>query len=127
MFLLRIRRPPSTTRTDTLFPHTRRSRSHHHMAMNVWNSRGAGRRQRTLGLGRVDIVLPGSDDLGELGERMAHFGVPTRDDGRTVEFRSEEHTSDLQSLMRISYAALSLNKKTHASTQQHTALTVHPT
>ena len=59
---------------------------HHHMAMNVWNSRGAGRRQRTLGLGRLDIVLPGSDDLGELGERMKHFGVATRDDGRTLEF-----------------------------------------
>ena len=59
---------------------------HHHMAMNVWNSRGAGRRQRTLGLGRLDIVLPGADDLGELGERMKHYGVPTRDDGRTLEF-----------------------------------------
>lgn len=59
---------------------------HHHMAMNVWNSRGAGRRQRTLGLGRVDIVLPTSDDLGALGERMTHYGIPTRDDGRIVEF-----------------------------------------
>jgi catechol 2,3-dioxygenase len=59
---------------------------HHHMAMNVWNSRGAGRRQRTLGLGRVDIEVPSADDLGALGERMAHYGIPTRDDGRTVEF-----------------------------------------
>jgi catechol 2,3-dioxygenase len=59
---------------------------HHHMAMNVWNSRGAGRRQRTLGLGRVDILVPGDDDLGELGERMSHFGVDARDDGRTLEF-----------------------------------------
>jgi catechol 2,3-dioxygenase len=59
---------------------------HHHMAMNVWNSRGAGRRQRTLGLGRVDIIVPEADDLGALGERMAHYGIPTRDDGRTVEF-----------------------------------------
>jgi catechol 2,3-dioxygenase len=58
---------------------------HHHMAMNVWNSRGAGRRQRTLGLGRVDILVPGEDDLGALAERMAHFGVATRDDGRTIE------------------------------------------
>ncbi len=58
---------------------------HHHMAMNVWNSRGAGRRQRTLGLGRVDIVLPTPDDLGELGERMRHFGVEARDDGQTLE------------------------------------------
>jgi catechol 2,3-dioxygenase len=59
---------------------------HHHMAMNVWNSRGAGRRQRTLGLGRIDLVLPGSDALGELTERMAHYGVATRDDGQTLEF-----------------------------------------
>jgi catechol 2,3-dioxygenase len=59
---------------------------HHHMAMNVWNSRGAGRRQRTLGLGRVDILLPDPDDLGALEERMRHFGVTARDDGRTLEF-----------------------------------------
>jgi len=59
---------------------------HHHMAMNVWNSRGAGRRQRTLGLGRVDIVVPGADDLGELSERMRHYGVEARDDGRAVAF-----------------------------------------
>ena len=59
---------------------------HHHMAMNVWNARGAGRRQRTLGLGRVDILLPSADDLGELGERMTHYGVPTRDTGEALEF-----------------------------------------
>jgi catechol 2,3-dioxygenase len=58
---------------------------HHHMAMNVWNSRGAGRRQRTLGLGRVDIVVPGADDLGALTERMRHVGLATRDDGQAVE------------------------------------------
>ena len=59
---------------------------HHHMAMNVWNSRGAGRRQRTLGLGQLDIVVPGADDLGELSERMRHYGVEARDDGQTVAF-----------------------------------------
>jgi catechol 2,3-dioxygenase len=58
---------------------------HHHMAMNVWNSRGAGRRQRTLGLGRVDILVPGADDLGALQERMTHYGLATRDDGRGIE------------------------------------------
>jgi len=58
---------------------------HHHMAMNVWNSRGAGRRQRTLGLGEIEIVVPTTDDLGALGERMAHYGLETRDDGRSVE------------------------------------------
>jgi catechol 2,3-dioxygenase len=59
---------------------------HHHMAMNVWNSRGAGRRSRTLGLGEVDILVPGQDDIGALSERMTHFGVATRDDGQTVSF-----------------------------------------
>jgi catechol 2,3-dioxygenase len=59
---------------------------HHHMAMNTWNSAGAGRRSPALGLGRVDIVLPGADDLGSVAERMTHFGVPVRDDGRTLAF-----------------------------------------
>ena len=48
---------------------------HHHMAMNIWNSRGAGRRDNTLGLGQVDIVLPTQDALGEVTERVKHFGV----------------------------------------------------
>ena len=39
---------------------------HHHMAMNTWNSRGAGRRRYTLGLGEVEIRLPSADDLGAL-------------------------------------------------------------
>jgi catechol 2,3-dioxygenase len=59
---------------------------HHHMAMNTWNSAGAGRRARTLGLGEVDIVLQHSDEVGALGERMSHYGIETRDDGKTVSF-----------------------------------------
>ncbi|MET0724946.1 MAG: VOC family protein [Leifsonia sp.] len=59
---------------------------HHHMAMNTWNSAGAGRRRLALGLGQVDIVVPGVDDIGALDERMRHHGVKTRDDGRTVAF-----------------------------------------
>lgn len=59
---------------------------HHHMAMNTWNSRGAGPRQLALGLGRIDIEVPTSDDIGSLTERMKHFGIPTRDDGKTVSF-----------------------------------------
>ena len=39
-----------------------------------------------LGLGKVEIVVPSADDLGELGERMSHYGVATRDDGRTLAF-----------------------------------------
>jgi catechol 2,3-dioxygenase len=59
---------------------------HHHMAMNVWNSRGAGRRSRTLGLGEIGIIVPTPDDVGSLTERMAHFGIETRNDGKTVTF-----------------------------------------
>jgi catechol 2,3-dioxygenase len=59
---------------------------HHHMAMNTWNSAGAGRRSPALGLGLVDIVLPGADDLGAVAERMTHYGVAVRDDGRTLAF-----------------------------------------
>ncbi|KQO97777.1 VOC family protein [Leifsonia sp. Leaf264] len=59
---------------------------HHHMAMNTWNSSGAGRRRLALGLGQVDIIVPGADDIGALDERMRHYGVKTRDDGRTVAF-----------------------------------------
>ena len=59
---------------------------HHHMAMNTWNSRGAGPRLPALGLARIDISVPGADDIGALSERLAHYGVQTRDDGRTVSF-----------------------------------------
>jgi Predicted ring-cleavage extradiol dioxygenase len=59
---------------------------HHHMAMNTWNSAGAGRRAPALGLGRVDIVVPTSDDLGALAERMRDHGVQTRDDGHALAF-----------------------------------------
>jgi catechol 2,3-dioxygenase len=59
---------------------------HHHMAMNTWNSRGAGPRLPSLGLARVDIDVPTTDDLSALAERMTHFGVPVRDDGQTLSF-----------------------------------------
>ncbi len=59
---------------------------HHHMAMNTWNSRGAGPRLPALGLAQVDIQVPTADDLGALGERLAHYGVSTRDDGKTLAF-----------------------------------------
>ncbi|PZF57784.1 VOC family protein [Curtobacterium sp. MCSS17_008] len=59
---------------------------HHHMAMNTWDSRGAGRRQQALGLGLVRIEVPGADDLGALVSRMHDTGVQTADDGRTVAF-----------------------------------------
>ena len=59
---------------------------HHHMAMNTWNSSGAGPRLPALGLAQVDITVPSLDDLGELGERMTHHGIQLRHDGQTVSF-----------------------------------------
>ena len=59
---------------------------HHHMAMNVWNSRGAGPRMPALGLGRVDLALPDADAMGELSERLRHHGFQVRDDGRDLSF-----------------------------------------
>jgi catechol 2,3-dioxygenase len=59
---------------------------HHHMAMNTWNSAGSGKRRLALGLGEVDIIVPSSDDLGALGERMSHYGVQGKDDGASLTF-----------------------------------------
>ena len=58
---------------------------HHHMPMNVWRSAGAGRRMPALGLGQVDVTLPGADELGAVTERLRHGGLEARDDGRTLE------------------------------------------
>lgn len=59
---------------------------HHHMGMNTWNSRGAGRRGRTLGLGLVRISLPDGDSIGPLEERMRRQRVPLAFDGKTLAF-----------------------------------------
>jgi catechol 2,3-dioxygenase len=59
---------------------------HHHMAMNTWNSAGVGPRASSLGLGEVTLVVPGTDDVGALRERLTAHGVQVRDDGATVTF-----------------------------------------
>ncbi|MEO8219564.1 MAG: VOC family protein [Specibacter sp.] len=59
---------------------------HHHMAMNVWNSRGAGPRKDTLGLGEVLIKLPPADDVGALRERLAHHGIAVASTGAEILF-----------------------------------------
>ena len=57
---------------------------HHHMAMNIWRSRGAGVRQPTLGLRDVSIVLPDTDSLGAVVERLESSKVALRNDGKTI-------------------------------------------
>ena len=60
---------------------------HHHMAMNVWNSRGAGPRAVTLGLGRVAIAVPDRVDLDALAARLGERGIAFEDDGQRVTTR----------------------------------------
>src|SRR3546814_2392152 len=113
-----IRRPPRSTRTDTLFPYTTLFRSLMYMSLPLsamirpcvciarkifWMY--AGKRDRSTDdfkrnrapIGRARAVLPARCDAGHT--------------------RSEEHTSELQSLMRISYAVFCLKKKNNI--QQH--------
>src|SRR3546814_5543005 len=79
-----IRRPPRSTRTDTLFPYTTlfRSRQYRDGALRCWHASALLRTQRK----------------------------PPQREHRQQQ-RSEEHTSELQSLMRISYAVFCLKKK----------------
>src|SRR3546814_5482744 len=104
-----IRRPPRSTRTDTLFPYTTLFRS----LRSFLDALQAG--QECFGgdlahraLGAVFLTV-GSDE--QQRRRTGHLPrlhqCPV---GRIV--RSEEHTSELQSLMRISYAVFCLKKKT---------------
>ena len=60
---------------------------HHHMAMNTWQSRGAGARAATIGLGQVSVTVPRREDLDALADRLHRHGTPLHDDGRTLRFR----------------------------------------
>src|SRR3546814_3714932 len=89
-----IRRPPRSTRTDTLFPYTTLFRS-------------AVARDRH----RLDVPLGLDEVLARAGRRVD--ALEAREVATVVRQRqrSEEHTSELQSLMRISYAVFCLKKK----------------
>ncbi|GAA4282793.1 VOC family protein [Brevibacterium daeguense] len=57
---------------------------HHHVAMNTWNSAGAGPRAAGLGLGNVAVTVPGRDDLDALAARLTARKVQFADDGRAI-------------------------------------------
>jgi len=57
---------------------------HHHVAMNTWNSRGAGPRAAGLGLADVAITLPAREDLDALTARLTRAGIDFADEGRSV-------------------------------------------
>src|SRR3546814_6250511 len=90
-----IRRPPRSTRTDTLFPYTTLFRS----AVTLGGDRLPDFAERRQLPHILRAVLVGRGKMAEQGF-----------DGQAIEGRSEEHTSELQSLMRISYAVFCLNK-----------------
>src|SRR3546814_4900123 len=94
-----IRRPPRSTRTDTLFPYTTLFRSQ-------VDRRCDGARNQA---GACDQALPAVVELAHDQAGIVE-GRETNTD-REIEPRSEEHTSELQSLMRISYAVFCLKKK----------------
>src|SRR3546814_7392312 len=115
-----IRRPPRSTSTDTLFPYTTLFRSALHGGVDPVAERDAeavrrlphgkrsfrrswGRRHRLLLRLRLRLRVRG----GDLREDRLRLG------------RSEEHTSELQSLMRISYAVFCLKKKNTNNTSEH--------
>src|SRR3546814_4365035 len=105
-FFLMIRRPPRSTRTDTLFPYTTLFRSR--------NARGTdGRRGKRHARGwlRCPHRARGRGAGGtEAPARLLLFPDARRSAACHLR-RSEEHTSELQSLMRISYAVFCLKKK----------------
>src|SRR3546814_6131041 len=124
-----VRRPPRSTRTDTLFPYTtlfraRADRSRHlregrsqiaaarHLGLSAPDPRNA-RARRAAGAHRA-CRRPHQSDVGRDGGgaalSLSHRADPFRKP------RSEEHTSELQSLMRSSYAAFCLKKKTSTLT-----------
>src|SRR3546814_15370181 len=117
-FFLMIRRPPRSTRTDTLFPYTTLFRSWHRLTdlspeqanegvvgvSSGNHAQGVAWAAKRLGI-RATIVMPSNAPAMKL--------AATRGLGAEVVLydRSEEHTSELQSLMRISYAVFCLKKK----------------
>src|SRR3546814_9126979 len=108
IFFLMIRRPPRSTRTDTLFPYTTLFRSES-------ISRKIGRDCEYIGTCR--FIRISAIPLDQTSEHLLGKILCLCPD---MNARSEEHTSELQSLMRISYAVFCLKKKKKQS--NHTTL-----
>src|SRR3546814_7308582 len=110
-----IRRPPRSTRTDTLFPYTTLFRS------------GAGLTAcaQLRARGVVDASSLHQDFVKPVVFPRRRVASLWRRGGVSARQRSEEHTSELQSLMRISYAVFCLKKKNKTHKQQKTTHTTH--
>src|SRR3546814_5946527 len=100
-----IRRPPRSTRTDTLFPYTtlfRSIRAHEHSEGPWCWVLGETSMKNLRSADAEDVIFNGSKTRKPVGRASVEL----------IFDRSEEHTSELQSLMRISYAVFCLKKKT---------------
>src|SRR3546814_6267961 len=102
-----IRRPPRSTRTDTLFPYTTLFRS------------------VKFGLQLFYLLLASCsrtpNDSERSAQSMANQAAESSPSDDKIDLRSEEHTSELQSLMRISYAVFCLKKKKNHNNKHKTA------
>src|SRR3546814_7309795 len=130
-----IRRPPRSTRTDTLFPYTTLFRSRRRRRAEQSEGRGHGADEARSGRHLQRLPQRQDADAGRQGQRLDHAQCRDgegsrqgrrqgrrdgqgerhdrcRQEGLTGQWqRSEEHTSELQSLMRNSYAVFCLKKK----------------
>src|SRR3546814_9311376 len=122
-FFLMIRRPPRSTRTDTLFPYTTLFRSPHRAADHRQRAASVPLPENTVRRSHAARGKPVYPRLPQSRSRTTYrsdravgiFRHQLRTAYRCHESRSEEHTSELQSLMRISYAVFCLKKKTNSA------------
>src|SRR3546814_1260520 len=149
-----IRRPPRSTRTDTLFPYTTLFRSAR-ASFRLWSAHHLARssflrRYRGLPANLFLLFVPLRRNCrstrlrppGQHNETLISNSAPAKNTSSQqswatslnpqTSIRSEEHTSELQSLMRISYAVFCLKKKqtkqrlnTHARERKNTRITKH--
>src|SRR3546814_3826851 len=115
VFFLMIRRPPRSTRTDTLFPYTTLFRSYggHAMAAGMTIAES----DYETFAAAYDAICAELLDADALA-RIVHTDGELANDELGLA-RSEEHTSELQSLMRLSYAVFCLKKKKQSKDKQY--------
>src|SRR3546814_7395117 len=121
-----LRRPPRSTRTDTLFPYTTLFLSKRPFAdESIYSSGSSAAHNASLSRSVAQCpITPGR--IGDDGERQEQWVAvpvgtgccPSNGSISPKDSRSEEHTSELQQLMRISSAVFCLKKKTQPSTLQ---------
>src|SRR3546814_1856433 len=106
-----IRRPPRSTRSDTLFPYTTLFRSSPDLRAleHEWTPPGNVALQQSRGYAASHKYRQSLPDTPQEPTMYQDFNEQFAN--ATRQFRSEEHTSELQSLMRISYAVFCLKKK----------------